>query len=180
MIQTENLGIMAQLQSLEVGDVIYATYLQKYNMNRRSYPGDDYHVTLGFVEKVAKEDVDLFKDHIKTVVEDSLKDLVFKIGACSTLASKNPFVVAFPDRETHETLCKINRVVSLAIEAFNARHSRSYSLNELTQPDIFVPHMSLNGRYGIEISPSDISRVIKGINDEMLSIEIPIKSLVID
>ncbi len=180
MIQTENLGIMGQLQSSRRGDEIYEAYLEKHNMQRRAYPGDDYHVTLGFVEKVLKEDVGLFKNHIKSILEESLKGLVFKFGTSSTLASKNPFVVAFPDQETHEILCKINRVLLVAIQEFNTLYSRSYSLNELTEPEIFVPHMSLNGRYGIEILPSNISHVLTSINREMVGIEIPIDSLVID
>lgn len=180
MNQTENLGIMAQLGSSSLGDQIYEPALKKHKLKRISYPGDDYHVTLGFVEKVDKIHVELFKEHIKSYIEDLVKELKFKFGTCSTLASKYPFLVAFPSEETHIALCAINNVLHIAIQIFNTRHSTNYVLNELTHPDIFVPHMSLNGQYGKEVSPSDISAVIKSINQDLQNVEIPINTLVID
>jgi hypothetical protein len=159
---------------------IYEPALRKHNLKRISYPGDDYHVTLGFVENVDKTHVQLFKVHVKYYINDLLKGLKFKFGTCSTLASKYPFIVAFPSEETHKTLCAINKVLHSAIEIFNALHSTKYALNELTHPDIFVPHLSLNGQYGKEVSPPDISKVIQSINQDLRNIEIPIDILVID
>ncbi|MBY0461576.1 MAG: hypothetical protein K2Q34_00130 [Alphaproteobacteria bacterium] len=161
-LKSENFALVVMV-SKDVGDAFYAE-LGKPHFKRALWDGDDYHVTVGFVENVSGRDKAAFKSHFngflsgligeglnfKIADVGLIKGVFFSLEEIAAASDKlfvpgsAPHVVAVPeDKRPFEVL---NEQLAQELSTYL---DGKYKLNDLTGPETFVPHITLGARAGV-------------------------------
>ncbi|MBY0280851.1 MAG: hypothetical protein K2W94_01705 [Alphaproteobacteria bacterium] len=166
-LKSESFALMVMV-SKDVGDAFYDE-LGKPHFKRALWDGDDYHVTVGFVENVSGLDKAAFKSHfngfLSSAVEEGLTFKVSEVGLIKGVFFSSEEVTAAsgilfaPGSTSHvvvvpEDAKSFQNINKRLNEELSRYLDGRYKLNEFTCPETFVPHITLGARAGVDAEVS--------------------------
>jgi hypothetical protein len=170
---------MIYIPNKHEGDQIYERYTRDLGLARKINHPDkkkdfEYHVTLGFIEGVGGIDTPDLAQYLQQYLESYIKPTSFEFGVASLLGQKSLYIVALP--KNPKVFIEYNEHLANLLKSYK---DGKYSLSKFTKPGRYVPHLSLNGEIGKNISIENLADTLSKINNKMLEVKITLTKIVI-
>ncbi len=176
---TTGLAIMLYVNTPEMGNSFYQTYLEPFGFPRTRYPNapfyTDYHITLGYLEAVHFDDVQKLSDHLSSDLSNNinLNQVFFKFGMPTLLGlPRKPFIAILP--ENTDNFCNYNQIVFESLKSFK---NGTYTLDTHTLPNYYLPHINLYGQVNKHIESKSVNTVLMSLRQKLQGITLPFSKI---
>jgi hypothetical protein len=179
-VYAADLAVMLYTTEQE-GNDLFDKYLKDMGFKRKlkldAKKNFEYHVTLGYIKYVNKNDVEALKKQISSAMVEKIKASppVFEYGASALLGKGRPFIVAIP--KNSEPFTTLNRSLSDILEKYK---DGEYRLSSITTPENYIPHLSLNAKVHQNIKLIELPDILQKLNKKMAGAKINVVDLVIN
>lgn len=178
-LKTKGLAIMLYVASKEIGDSFYHSYLEQLGFPRNRYPNapfyTDYHITIGYLEKVRINDIQQLSDHLTADLSKKihLEQVSFKFGMPTLLGlPRRPFFAILPENSTD--FYKYNLIVSESLQSFK---KRIYSLDNHTLPNQYLPHINLYAQVNKHIESKAVAATLEYLRKNLQGKALPLTKI---
>jgi len=174
---TSNLAVMLFVKNKAVGDNLFKKYLESLDIPRygtTQFGNNDYHVTLAYINGIEAADIKPLKILIRDQIKTTWVKPKIKIGAASYLGCGKPWLVVLAKNAQKFQL--LNHKIALVLSEF--RHGK-YVLDNISLPNQYLSHMTLNGQIDESIKATDASKKLMKVNKRLIGKTIKLPKLVI-
>jgi hypothetical protein len=176
----KDLAVLLYVPSEKVGDEIYEKYIKDFGFPRKPKARNgeanfEYHVTLGYIDKVEPNDIDEVKSYVQKEMQEKIYKTTFNFGVASLLGRNKLFFVAIPANA--DNFIYYNNYLADLLKKYK---NGKYKLDKMTQDGNYIPHLTLNGKVGENVPADNIAKALRHINKNFENVRIPLSKVVVN
>jgi 2'-5' RNA ligase len=176
----KDLAVLIYVPSEKIGNEIYEKYIKDFGFPRKPKAKNadadyEYHVTLGYIDKVEPEDIEEVKSYVQKAMQEKIYKTTFNFGAASLLGRNKLFFVAMPANA--DNFIYYNNYLADLLKKYK---DGKYKLDKMTQEDNYIPHLTLNGKVGENVPADNIAKALSHINKTFENVRIPLSRVVVN